>query len=84
MHQQRIAGVEDDDQVLRASIDAFDAAADETVGEIRRERRPQIGPTGVDNGESRSPQGGFERAANGFDFGKFRHRSKLKPGEHWH
>ena len=77
MHQQRIAGVEDNDQVLRAPIDAFDAAADESFGEIRRERRPQIGPTGVDYGESRSLQGGFERAADGFDFGELWHPRSL-------
>ena len=84
MQQQEAAVVEFDQDVLAAPVKRADARAVEPLGKIGRERPAQIGPPQFGPHDPAAGHAQREAAADGFDFGEFRHRApaggvRLKP-----
>ena len=73
MQQQEAAVVEFDQDVLAAPGQRADARAIEPLGEIGRERPAQIGAAQFGPHDPAPGHATREAAADGFDFGEFRH-----------
>ena len=62
---------------LPPAAEGFDLLAFQTLGKPVGEGKAQIGPALDHLGEAGSDHGGLQAAANGFDFGQFRHQPSL-------
>ena len=65
--------VEPEQQVFCPAVDRDDAPAAQPLGEPRRKRDAQIGPPEIDRPDDVTGDHRAETAADGFDFGQFRH-----------
>ena len=61
------------------TADALDPVPCQPHREVRGQRNPQVRPTRRDTGQDTALQDMGEAAADGFDFGQFRHGRHTKP-----
>jgi hypothetical protein len=73
MHQQHVAGGEIRHEIFCTAAEPRDDLPLEPGDEIRLEGKAQIGPAGLRDDDSRTLHDGLKAAADGLDFGQFRH-----------
>jgi hypothetical protein len=73
MHEEGLAALEPDQQVLRPPPDILNAPAGKPPGEAPRKGNAKIGPVQPDCFDPTSEHGGFEAPPHGFNLGQLRH-----------